>query len=246
MSTGDFDVNALGATNTGGDSSGEGGGDDLVAHLVGEGKKFKTVQDLAKGKVEADTFIARLQQENKALRQMALGDDDEGGRKVEELSGGNKQATSTTGNQSNGQSLTKDDVLALLNADKQQTAAESNAKAFNAEVTKLFGDKAKQVVETRLAELDIDPALFKQLVTRSPKAALETLGAKPAQQAATTGGVKDGSVNTEAFLGNRQSGEKNWAYYQDLRKKLGMDYYSPEVQRELVEQRKKLGSDFWK
>jgi len=39
-----------------------------LEELVGEGKKFKTVEDLAKGKLEADSFIAQLEGELKGVK----------------------------------------------------------------------------------------------------------------------------------------------------------------------------------
>src|SRR5690242_15072647 len=42
---------------------------DPLELLVGEGKKFKTPQDLAKGKMESDKFIVQLQKEQAALRE---------------------------------------------------------------------------------------------------------------------------------------------------------------------------------
>ena len=41
---------------------------DYLKELVGEGKKFKTVEDLAKGKAESDAFISSVTRENKELR----------------------------------------------------------------------------------------------------------------------------------------------------------------------------------
>ena len=40
-----------------------------LADLVGEGKKFATVEDLAKGKQESDRFIEQLQGELSGLRE---------------------------------------------------------------------------------------------------------------------------------------------------------------------------------
>lgn len=40
----------------------------LVAALVGEGKKYATIEDLAKSRVEADNFIDTLKEENAVLR----------------------------------------------------------------------------------------------------------------------------------------------------------------------------------
>jgi hypothetical protein len=40
-----------------------------VSDLVGEDKKFKTVEDLAKGKLEADSYIEQLKEENRIARE---------------------------------------------------------------------------------------------------------------------------------------------------------------------------------
>src|SRR5688572_24600607 len=48
-----------------------------LADLVGENKKFKTVDDLAIGKLQSDAFIQKLQDENKELRDLVRGLSDE-------------------------------------------------------------------------------------------------------------------------------------------------------------------------
>lgn len=42
---------------------------EYLDRLVGEGKKFKTVEDLARGKYEADAYVERLTKEQEELRQ---------------------------------------------------------------------------------------------------------------------------------------------------------------------------------
>jgi hypothetical protein len=42
---------------------------NYLEDLVGEDKKFKSVEDLAKGKAESDAFIRKLQEENEGMRQ---------------------------------------------------------------------------------------------------------------------------------------------------------------------------------
>jgi hypothetical protein len=38
---------------------------------------------------------------------------------------------------------------------------------------------------------------------------------------------------------------KNYAYYKDLRKKLGVRYYEPHIQQQLIKDRKALGEEFY-
>ena len=56
--------------------AGTSGGEDLLASLVGEGRKFKTPGDLARGKIEADNFIEKLKEENTALRALIRNSDE--------------------------------------------------------------------------------------------------------------------------------------------------------------------------
>lgn len=229
------------------------GSEDPVATLVGEGKKFKTVADLAKGKLESDNFVKQLQEENKALRELAQAKaEGENKTLLSELvtSLTTKANTDSTGstqtNQSAKTGLTEDEVNRLIEAREQKTTAQSNVSAFNTIVSKAFADKAPQEVSARLAAVGADPQLFSQLVARSPKAALAMLGLENTSTAASGGmSQREGSINTES-LQNLGAGQvKNAAYFRDLRKKLGSSYYDPKIQQDLFKSRKELGDKFY-
>lgn len=229
------------------------GSEDPVATLVGEGKKFKTVADLAKGKLESDNFVKQLQEENKALRDLASAKAEAGNTTLlSELvssltTKANTESTGTTQtNQSAKAGLTEDEVNRLIEQREQKTAAQSNVSAFNTIVSKAFADKAVQEVSARLQAVGADPQLFSQLVARSPKAALAMLGLENTSVAAT-GGVsqREGSVNTETLGQTFNSQTKNAAYFRDLRKKMGTAYYSPAIQQDLFKSRKELGDKFY-
>jgi hypothetical protein len=245
MST--FDITQMGTKPDGNSSQ-----SDLLGELVGEGKKFKTVDDLAKGKLEADSFIERLQTENKALREAMVSDDtpDVVLAKINELlvsKGSDKNTTTAQVNQTKPQeSLSKEEVLELLTKREMDQRRTNNVNRFNAQVNKAFGDKTGEVLATRLGELEMDPELFSAMVEKNPEAALRVLGLK---ESGMSSGVFDSSVNTEAFFGpsGKGSGEKqNFAYFNKLRRELRERYYEPEIQKQVFEARKKLGEDFWK
>jgi hypothetical protein len=228
-----------------------GGTTTLVTELVGEGKKFKSVEDLAKGKLESDTFIEKLKTENAALRE-AL--DSEGGpdevlKRINELlrsKTGSENATATKGNQATSESLTEEKVLELLSKREREEKLKGNVSTFNSNVTKAFGAKAAEVVATRLDELGMDQASLSDLASKNPNAALRLLGIK---ESGVSGGAMEASVNTEAYFGpaGQGNGEKqNFAYFQKMRRELGMKYYEPHIQKQVFESRKKLGTDFWK
>ena len=62
---------------------------DYLAELVGEGKKFKTDKDLARGKYEADLYVKTLERQLDELRNdhLKLREDYTARAKLEELLG---------------------------------------------------------------------------------------------------------------------------------------------------------------
>lgn len=246
----DFDLSKLA---TGGNGNGD--STDLVGALVGDGKKFKSVEDLAKGKLEADSFIERLQMENKALREAVDGDEkpdavlDKIKQLMQSQNDGSGNKPSGSGNQSEPKAaLTKDEFLALLDARERQKQAQENVNKFNSEVVRVFGEKTNEVVSKRLADLGMDAATFQAIAAQSSQAALRILGLNSEGRA--TGDTRiSGSVDTAALFGDagKQGGEvQNFAYFEKLRREMGLKYYQPEIQQQVWEARKKLGSDFWK
>ena len=231
-----FDISTMGTT---------------VAELVGDGKKFKSVEDLARGKLESDGFIEKLKTENKALREALDGDQnpDEILARIQTLlqsKDGSGNAVDRTSNQSQKEPLSEEKVLELLSKRERDKQLESNVKSFNTHVTKAFGDKTGEVIASRLDEMGMEEDVFKDLAARNPQAALRILGIKD-------GGVASGSasssVNTEAYFGDAGKGNgetQNFAYFQKLRREMGSAYYEPGIQKQVFEARKKLGDAFWK
>lgn len=224
---------------------------DPVLELVGEGKKFKTVQDLAKGKIEADNFVEQLKTENKALRE-ALGNGEDTTAiqvKLDKLLAAKDERTTTppTGNQTTKESLTQEDVLNLLNQDRVKNQMLGNSRTFNETVTKVLGDKAEETVKKRVADLGLDLGLFNQMVATAPESALRLVGINKTTTNSVTSGTKDTTVNTEAYFASAgDNGKKNFAHYEKLRKEMGAGFYTPAMQKEVMESRKTMGDEFYK
>ena len=227
----------------------------LVQELVGEGKKFKSVDDLAKGKLEADGFIEKLKVENAALRE-ALNTEanpDEILARINGLLQSKDRSTTNTTDQTSNQSqstaapLTEEKVLELLSKREQEEKIKQNVNSFNASVNKAFGPKTGEVIATRLDELGMDEDTFKDLAARNPNAALRILGLN--KEGGVSAGTVNPSVNTEAFFGDAGKGNgevQNFAYFTKLRREMGERYYEPHIQKQVFEARKRLGDAFWK
>src|SRR5678815_2601198 len=84
---------------------------DYLTELVGEGKKFKSPQELARGKYEADQYVRTLERQKDELRSdyLKLKDEQAARAKLEDLidQWSNKQQSSSDNTQANEQQTTK-------------------------------------------------------------------------------------------------------------------------------------------
>jgi len=236
-------LNTEGETSTNGESSRE---NDLLASLVGDGKKYKSVTDLAKSRLEADKFIETLKTENKALREALDDSNDAIEEKVRALANRSESTgtRSSESNQSRSESLTEDDLFNLFNKWETSKKVQDNRNVFVNRAREAFGDKADDVISERLSKLGMDQDLYTAMIERNPESALKLLGA---ERSAASGGAgqRESSVNTAAYLTGGVEKE-NHSYFQKLRREMGYDFYKPEVQSRMIQARKKLGDDYWK
>lgn len=245
MSTAGNSSGVVGTTPNGtGNVSVEGG--NPIEALVGEGKKFKTIEDMARGKLAADAHIATLEAENRALKESQGGSGNAVLARIDELLAKvNGQGTTTqVGNQSTTESLTEDKVRAILHQERQAAIIDGNVAKFNEVVTKTFGDKAGETMKSKIASLGFSDETFSRLVAENPESALKLVGILPANSGAS--GQKESTVNTAALFNGQDNSRKNHAYYEKLRRDLKMDFFKPEIQQEMIAERKRQGSDFWK
>lgn len=230
---------------------------DPLADLVGDGKKFKDVKDLARGKIEADRFVKQLQDENAKMRD-----------KLKELEHQSvKQQTLTqlmdeirqasqggTGNQS--QNITTEEILKVVDSrvqerEQEQARAANRAKSNALILNKFNGDSdaALKFVKKRAEELRVPSDQLKAMAEQSPDAFAQLLGLNQQRETRQdTGGspVKGGNVNSEAFaLPN--SGERNQAYYNKLRKEMGFSKFHANhaLQKQLYADMDRLGDKFF-
>lgn len=201
--------------------------------LVGDGKKFKTAEDLAKGKVEADAFIVTLQNQIKELgdelgkanisaeRRTALEN------LMSTLTNTTKNSPETKGvNQPSGpdnqtKTLSHDDVVKLLEERELSKAAERNKAVAKGQLSKIYGEKTDEVIAKKAKELGISVAELEGLAAKSPQLFLNAVGAN-ARDNSTRPMANHGSVNTTGSDPDLGGGEvRNKAYYDNLRSSMG-------------------------
>lgn len=184
---------------------------DSLKELVGEGKKYASVEKALESIPHAQAHIARLEQEAAELRQRqaeARAAEEVYTKLMETMNGRGGEATPPASG------LDEASVAALLDRRLAEREAEAAARANvskvkQALVTK-YGDKAEEVYKAKADELGVGINFLNDVVRRSPKAAEELFGIKPATPG---GGISStGSVRTDNFNGTRPPQEQKPAW----------------------------------
>jgi predicted DNA-binding ribbon-helix-helix protein len=208
---------------------------DPLQELVGEGKKFKSVEDLAKSKVEADRFIDKLKDENDALRKLVKDSERTTNMtsaierllasvtKSEDESSNQTAAPSPVSvtNQDNmAKAISAEDVVKIVHAVEEQRRMVANEQQALNTLSKKYGDKADEVLASRAAELGMDKSMLVDMARRNPKAFSRLIG----EDGPTNAPMSNVSPrNSAAVLGNHPGNNsiRNSAFYENLKKTMG-------------------------
>ncbi len=207
--------------------------------LVGEGKKYKTIEDLAKSRLEADNFIEQLKTENKGLR------DDLATRArleevVDRLASRNSQEDHDDGdnhaldNESRQPAFTEKDLDKLLEAkitqkERERTAKENRQAALN-ELQRIYGNDASRILSERVEALGLDKEDINALAGKSPSALVSLISGKTSQERPFTP-PRSSVTSPGTTTTNPEPG--SWDYYQKLKKDNPSLYWSPKVQHQM-------------
>lgn len=218
-------------------------GADLFSSMVGEGKKFKTPEDLARSAHEKDSFIEQLKSENAEMRRELeragkIGQIDEALKRL------NDRLENASGEDTNVGAMSREDILAIIREDAAKSKYEQNRKTIQAELINKMGDpnKAREFLGTKAAELGMSPTDLKSIVEKSPAAARAMLGLSGAPKASGPTPLPTSSKNSDANPG--VVGERGKSYYDNLRKEMGSKFWSPQIQQQMFKDRKELGDKF--
>lgn len=212
-------------------TTGEG---DPLTSLVGEGKKFKSVEDLARGKMESDAFIQKLQREQAELREELnkRATVDEVLRKIEERTQQrapdleeDDTPSDSDGNRSVDLSAIEKMVENKVNEVQSEAQKRRNVLNVKEILVEKFGPNYQEVVDAKLAEMDVGRDWANGLAATSPKAFLNLMG-EP-KQPSQTGDVAppQGSMRT-----TQNTGPVTYGDFEKLRREDPQRYFSPDIQ----------------
>lgn len=218
----------------------QGGTSDILNQLVGDGKKFKSVEDLVKGKIESDTFIEKIKGENETLRtllkEISRSDSEDkiadliaerakknaGSGKVDDRS---PALESNTDRQPVG--IDQERIMEAVREYSRGEREQANQLRTNQILAEMFGDKAVVEVANRAKAKGVSGDVLKSVAKTSPDAFFAMLGIETVNaegKGVKQGGVAGkGSVNADAMAGNREdSNVRNQAYYDRLKSEMGV------------------------
>lgn len=233
---------------------------DYATELIGDGKKYKTVQDAAKGLVEKDMFIERLKAEAAEARAALKGEQKmdeffEKLKNVQTAATGNEstQVTSTgetatnqqnSNNNNNPKALTAEEVQELLEKRDREKQEAANLSLAVQKVKEAYGANYTAVMRQKAEELGMSPDYLTGLAKTQPKAFLKLVEADNQNNQRTFSPTS--SVNTTAMSGGKRTGERNNEYYRNLRKQVGdAEFFKPKIQNELHKDMLRLREAFF-
>lgn len=231
-----------------------------LEQLVGEGKKYANVEELAKGTFHANGFIDHLKTEQGQLK-----DELDKRMTLEDILSEKQQATDPTVNPEPVQQVDtppavpqeepKDldlgaQIRQIMQEQSKADTADKNIETVLDTLMTTYGDpnKARDEVARKAADLGVDRQTLMDVASKSPKAFYELTGLKASSAPQSVG--TQGDVNTTALETQRPNHgnapqEGTYAHYQALRRENPKEYFSSKVQNEIMKQALSKGDAFY-
>lgn len=217
-----------------------------------KGENWKNPEVLAKGKLEADGYIKNLEDQIAQMRE-DMSKQDYSAQILEKLE--DKAAASATaqpqGSNNNGsvdpQNTTEgvDEVTLkglvekTLTEREQASRVQENLSRVDQELSNSFGTEAAAKVQEKAEELGMSMERLRDIAAESPSAFFALIG----EPQKTLNPMVQGSVRTEG-VNMQASAERDWSYYQKLRRENRNLYYSPKTQQQMFADQQRLGDKF--
>ena len=230
---------------------------DFFSELVGEGKKFKTPQELARAKAESDAFIERLKNENSGLR-----DELKTRTTLEEvmtkLTQTQRQDPPSSQNNHNGEdedskttAITPEQIAKLVDEKVSQREsmrqAEANVAFVSNELKKAFGDSYVNRLQTEAQALGMSKEEVNRMAAQAPKALLRLLGADKAPEVRPQAPdvFTPPSSRVQSQSAHTGATERTKAFYDAMKKQDANRYWSKEIQSQMHRDAVRLGEKFF-
>lgn len=209
---------------------------NYLEELVGEGKKFKTPEDLARGKYEADLFIQTKNAAYDKLREdyLKLHEEYKTQAKLAELvdklqtQPNTREDTQNTDQPKFDPKLVDDRVSSMFQEYEAKKTREQNLKLVQDELQKKFGTSYQSVLKSQMDNLGLTKDFVEDLAGKHPQVLLKTLGVYDQGPQETFQTPPRSTVRNDNFAPHTP--KRDWAYYEKLRVEKPALYHDPKTQ----------------
>jgi hypothetical protein len=217
---------------------------DEVREMIGEGKKYKTLEDALKSIPHAQSHISNLEKEMAEMREDLNKrlSAEEVLKKIQERDKAPKEENTTPPMDTDTlRNLVKDTYKEMTAEEK----ASANIRLVDEKMKEAYGEKAVNVLQKKAAELGVTVDFLASTAATSPAGffklvGLENTKANPVNQ------ERRGSVNTEVMDTGTQAEQYSYKWFQKMRKENPREYYTPSVQKLMHQKANELGDAFYK
>ncbi len=229
---------------------------NYLTELVGDGKKFKSAEELARGKYEADLYVKSLEKKMDELRSdyLKVSEDASSRAKLEDLIG---QLESKQQPHISNDNPVKDvkqmpvidskEIESLVsNKIQEYELTKRQQENFNVVRNRLkeqFGDNFQNALKQQIADLGLSEEDINALAKKSPSALFKTLGM---EQKAIEQSYRPPIASSQKPETFRPKGKdiRSWSYYQQMKKDNPKLYYDPKTNVQMHNDAIELGAAF--
>ena len=217
-----------------------------------KGENWRDPETLAKGKLEADGYIKNLEDQLASMREDIKKQDYQNEiltqlqNKATETSAVNPEVpndNTSVNTQNTTGAVNEEDLKSLvektLNQRELQAKVQTNLELVDKELEGSFGTEAKAQIEKKATELGMSIDRLREIAAESPNAFFALIG----ENKRPVDPIVSGSVRTEG-VSMQPSTERNFEYYQNLRRENRNLYYSAKTQQQMFEDKARLGDKF--
>lgn len=222
-----------------------------LADLVGPDKKYATVEDLAKAYVNADRHIDALESDldearSELTKRVTIEDFMDKMQSAKDKNDERPPVTPASGqNTPPAAALTPEQVKGLLNEElsnlRVQDQRNANAAFVKQELQAAYGKGYVNRLKERASELGVTPEYLADLAKLQPKVVLELIGLPAAQPR----GITPPRSSFDALKAPPRRDEKNYKYYQKIRRENPTLYFSPKFRMEMHAEAERQGETFY-
>lgn len=228
----------------------------LLEELVGPGKRFATVDDLARGKVEADAFIEQLKQEKQGVLE-ALQEAEKGQKEqvtiadlIKAVKDPRDKDSKPAADPQTSEEALQEKIRSIMKREEAEQTRKANRERGNALVLQKAqgnAEAAKALVAERAEKLGLTPDKLTELSELSPSAFAKVMEIDLSNAPKGTASLpKHNSEFQDQGVRMEVDGRKTKAFYDKLKKEMGPGRYygDAKVQLAYLKDAQALGEKF--